>query len=86
LLGNDHKRHASNNRITAGSDVSCAVRAEEQLRLRESFKTAVRRAGGWCELAASLRGRENANRGRSISEDTGESDDLVRAVVKLQSV
>jgi hypothetical protein len=27
---------------------------EEQLRLRESFETAVRRVGGWCEMAASL--------------------------------
>jgi hypothetical protein len=27
---------------------------EEQLRLRESLETAVRRAGGWCEMDASL--------------------------------
>jgi hypothetical protein len=27
---------------------------EEQLRLRESSETAVRRVGGWCEMAASL--------------------------------
>jgi hypothetical protein len=27
---------------------------EKQLRLRESLARAVRREGGWCELAASL--------------------------------
>jgi hypothetical protein len=27
---------------------------EDQLRLRESSETAVRRIGGWCEMAASL--------------------------------
>jgi hypothetical protein len=27
---------------------------EEQLRLRESLETAVRRVGGWCEMAGSL--------------------------------
>jgi hypothetical protein len=27
---------------------------EEQLRLRESLETVVRRGGGWCEMAASL--------------------------------
>jgi hypothetical protein len=27
---------------------------EEQLRLRESLETVVRRVEGWCELAASL--------------------------------
>jgi hypothetical protein len=27
---------------------------EEQLRFRESLETAVRRVGGWCEMAASL--------------------------------
>jgi hypothetical protein len=27
---------------------------EEQLRLRESLETAVRKVGGWCEMAASL--------------------------------
>jgi hypothetical protein len=27
---------------------------EEQLRLQDSLETAVRRVGGWCEMAASL--------------------------------
>jgi hypothetical protein len=27
---------------------------EDQLRLRESLETAVRKVGGWCEMAASL--------------------------------
>jgi hypothetical protein len=27
---------------------------EEQLRLRESLETAVRKVGSWCEMAASL--------------------------------
>jgi hypothetical protein len=27
---------------------------EEQLRLRESIEPAMRRVGGWCEMAASL--------------------------------
>jgi hypothetical protein len=34
-----------------------------QLPLRESFGTAIRRVGGWCEMAASLRGREPGSRG-----------------------
>jgi hypothetical protein len=31
---------------------------ERQLQLRVSLETAVRRVGGWCEMAASLRERE----------------------------
>jgi hypothetical protein len=31
---------------------------EDQLPLQRSLETAVRRVGGWCEMAASLRGRE----------------------------
>jgi hypothetical protein len=38
---------------------------EEQLPLWESPETAVRRVGGWCEMAASLRGREPRSRGTS---------------------
>jgi hypothetical protein len=34
-----------------------------QLPLRESPETAVRTVGGWCEMAASLRGLEPGNRG-----------------------
>jgi hypothetical protein len=30
---------------------------EDQLPLRQSLETVVRRLGGWCEMAASLRGR-----------------------------
>jgi hypothetical protein len=35
------------------------------LLLRESLQPAVRRVWGWCEMAASLRGREPRNRGTS---------------------
>jgi hypothetical protein len=38
---------------------------EGQLPLRERLETAVRRVGGWCEMAASLRGREPGGRGTS---------------------
>jgi hypothetical protein len=31
---------------------------------------AVRRVGGWCEMAASLRGREPGSRGMSTGEDS----------------
>jgi hypothetical protein len=41
---------------------------EEQLRLRESLERAVRRVGGWCETAASLRGYETENRGTYSGE------------------
>jgi hypothetical protein len=33
---------------------------------------AVRRAGGWCEIVAILRGREGGKRGMSTSEDTAD--------------
>jgi hypothetical protein len=54
---------------TVGSDVS--VRSvprlcnKDQLPLRDSLEKAVRRVGGWCEMAASLPGRDFGNRGRS---------------------
>jgi hypothetical protein len=38
---------------------------EDQLKLRESLKMAVRKGGDWCEIAASLRGRESGSRGTS---------------------
>jgi hypothetical protein len=38
---------------------------EDQMPLRESPKTAVSRVGGWCEMAASLRGRESGSGGTS---------------------
>jgi hypothetical protein len=39
--------------------------AGDQLPLRQSLETAVRRVGGWCEMAASLRGREPRSGGSS---------------------
>jgi hypothetical protein len=42
---------------------------EEQLRLQENLETAVRRVGGLCEMAASLRGHEPGSRGTSTGED-----------------
>jgi hypothetical protein len=41
---------------------------EEQLPLQESLEMAVRTVGRWCEMAASLRGREHGNRGTSTVE------------------
>jgi hypothetical protein len=41
---------------------------EDQLSLREGPETAVRRVGGWCETAASLRGRDPGGRGTSTVE------------------
>jgi hypothetical protein len=38
---------------------------EDQLPLRDSLETAVRKVGGWCKMAASLRGREPGSRGMS---------------------
>jgi hypothetical protein len=38
---------------------------EDQLPLRQSLETIVRRVGSWCEMAASLRGREPGSRGTS---------------------
>jgi hypothetical protein len=38
---------------------------EDQLPLRDSLETRVRRVGGWCEMAASLRGLEPGSRGTS---------------------
>jgi hypothetical protein len=62
------------NVVTFGSGVFCAVRAglynEDQLPFHRSLGTAVRRVGGWCEMAASLRGREPRSRGTSTGEDT----------------
>jgi hypothetical protein len=43
---------------------------EGQLSLLKSIETAVRRVGGWCEMAASLRRREPGNRGTSTGEDS----------------
>jgi hypothetical protein len=38
---------------------------EGQLPLRKSLEMAVRRVGGWCDMAASLRGHESRSRGTS---------------------
>jgi hypothetical protein len=38
---------------------------EDQLPIQDSLGTAVRRVGGWCEMAASLLGREPGSRGMS---------------------
>jgi hypothetical protein len=38
---------------------------EEHMPLRQSPETEVRKVGGWCEIAASLRGREPGGRGTS---------------------
>jgi hypothetical protein len=38
---------------------------KDQLQLRESPETAVRIVGGWCEMVASLRGRDPGSRGTS---------------------
>jgi hypothetical protein len=40
---------------------------EDQLPLRDSPETAVRRVGGWCEMAASLQVREPRSRGLSTA-------------------
>jgi hypothetical protein len=32
----------------------------------------LRRVGGWCEMAASMRGSEPGNRGKSTGEDTAD--------------
>jgi hypothetical protein len=45
---------------------------EGQLQLRESLEAAVRRVGGWCKMAASLRGCEPRSRGMSTGEDTAD--------------
>jgi hypothetical protein len=49
-----------------------SVRSTPRLPLDESHKKAVRRVGGWCEMAASLRGREPGSRGTSTGEDTAD--------------
>jgi hypothetical protein len=57
---------------------------EGQLPL-ESHVTAVRRVGGWCEMAASLRGRESVSKGTSTGEeDTADREDLVRSLVNCR--
>jgi hypothetical protein len=45
-----------------GIGVFCAFRAEDQLPLLQSPETAVKRVGGLCEMAVSLRGRQRGSR------------------------
>jgi hypothetical protein len=45
---------------------------EDKLPLQGSLEMAVRSVGGWCEMAASLRGREPGSRGMSTGEDTAD--------------
>jgi hypothetical protein len=40
--------------------------------MKGSLETAVRRVGGWCEMATTLRGREPGIRGTSTGEDTAD--------------
>jgi hypothetical protein len=47
-------KDTDNTWVIVGSGVFCAVRTDDQLPLRESLDTAVRRVGGWCEMAATL--------------------------------
>jgi hypothetical protein len=47
--------------------------SEEQVRLRDSLETAVRRVGGWCEMAASLRVGEWSGVSWLVSCETGNS-------------
>jgi hypothetical protein len=67
LLGNGCVTH--NSGVTVGSGVLWAVPVkacnEDHLPLRESVEVAVRRVGGWCEVAATLQGCEPRSRGMS---------------------
>jgi hypothetical protein len=62
-----------NNRRTVGSSVYCWVRPEATSRgptgqanqSWDAWDGGDRRAGGWCEIATSLRGSEPGNRGTS---------------------
>jgi hypothetical protein len=59
-----------NNGVTVESGVSYGVRSrrynEDYLLLRKSSEIAVRRIEWWCEMVASLRGRELESRRTSI--------------------
>jgi hypothetical protein len=56
------------------------------LLLQRSLEMAVERVGGWCEMAASLRGREPGSKGMSTGEDTADWEDLNVGCSELQSV
>jgi hypothetical protein len=45
---------------------------EDQLPLRESPETEIRRVGGWCEITASQWGRKPGSKGPSTGEDTAD--------------
>jgi hypothetical protein len=69
-LRDGRNRHACNNRRAVRRGDFCVavprLYNEDHFPERESTETAVRRVGDWCEMAASLRGREAGNRGSSV--------------------
>jgi hypothetical protein len=71
LLGNGCVTY--DNGVNVGSVIFCTVfpglYKEDQLSLRESLETATRKVGCWCEMAASLPGREPGSRVTSTDED-----------------
>jgi hypothetical protein len=63
----------ANGCVTRNNEVTVeAVFSVRSVPLQRSLETAVRRGGGWCEMAASLRGREPRSRGASTGEDTAD--------------
>jgi hypothetical protein len=70
LLGNGCVTRSNGVTVGSGVFVRSVPRLyhEDQLSLRESHETAVRRGGGWWGLAVSLRGREPESKGRSAWE------------------
>jgi hypothetical protein len=71
LIGNGSVTR--NNGVTVGSGVFCACRAESiKRRPAADLGTAVKSVGVWCEIAASLQGRDPGSRGTSTGEDTAD--------------
>jgi hypothetical protein len=64
LVGNSYVTHTLEQLLEAVFSVwpMPSLCKEGQLPLRESLETAVRRVGGWCEMAASLHGCEPGSR------------------------
>jgi hypothetical protein len=56
---------------------------EGNLILDESFETADRSVRGWCDRAASLRGRDPRSRGTSTGEDTDRLNRLGRRAYRI---
>jgi hypothetical protein len=73
-------RHGRNNGRAVG--VLFSVRSvprlynEDQLPLQGCLETVIRRVGAWCEMAASLRGREPESWGTSTGENTADWEGL----------